>query len=192
MTNPSAVSWDSDGTSFTVFDSERLAKQEFQKYFKHVNYNSFVRNLNSYGFKKVRLETKDINATMCHRYSHESFIKNNKQLLRRIKSKRRKRKYAGNPVHLNNKVQSKNSSYISLQKENMIFELANETLRQEIVRLKAEIVEVRNTIQENNRKSIAPESISKEQSSNFFTQVNLKLEPQPLEYDFLEPFCNNK
>ena len=76
--------------------------------------------------------------------------------------------------------------------ENMIFELANETLRQEIVRLKAEIVEVRNTIQENNRKSIAPESISKEQSSNFFTQVNLKLEPQPLEYDFLEPFCNNK
>ncbi|KAM3828827.1 heat shock factor protein 4 [Vipera latastei] len=47
------ICWNTNGTSFHVFDQSQFAKEVLPKYFKHNNMASFVRQLNMYGFRKV-------------------------------------------------------------------------------------------------------------------------------------------
>jgi len=51
--NESLVSWSSSGQSFVIFDQVKFAKLVLPNYFKHQKINSFIRQLNMYGFKKV-------------------------------------------------------------------------------------------------------------------------------------------
>ena len=47
------ISWDPDGTSFTVHEPGMVSSHVLNKYFKHSNFSSFVRQLNSYAFHKI-------------------------------------------------------------------------------------------------------------------------------------------
>ena len=48
------VGWSTSGESFFVYNRERFAKECIPKHFKHNNFSSFVRQMNFYGFRKVK------------------------------------------------------------------------------------------------------------------------------------------
>ncbi|EEC77818.1 hypothetical protein OsI_17023 [Oryza sativa Indica Group] len=47
------ISWNDSGTAFVVWRPAEFARDLLPKHFKHSNFSSFVRQLNTYGFKKV-------------------------------------------------------------------------------------------------------------------------------------------
>ncbi|KDQ28618.1 hypothetical protein PLEOSDRAFT_1015572, partial [Pleurotus ostreatus PC15] len=51
--NADLIRWSDRGDILMVVDHERFANELLGRWFKHQNFNSFVRQLNMYGFRKV-------------------------------------------------------------------------------------------------------------------------------------------
>ncbi|XP_058759508.1 heat stress transcription factor A-5-like [Vicia villosa] len=47
------VAWSESENSFIVKDESKLVSNVLDKYFKHSNFSSFIRQLNTYGFRKI-------------------------------------------------------------------------------------------------------------------------------------------
>ncbi|KAF3796205.1 Heat shock factor protein [Nymphaea thermarum] len=67
------VSWNEEGNGFVVWMPEEFSQFLLPKYFKHSNFSSFIRQLNTYGFRKIASERWE--------FGHEKFQRGRRHLL---------------------------------------------------------------------------------------------------------------
>ncbi|KAL6138081.1 hypothetical protein ACLB2K_063367 [Fragaria x ananassa] len=145
-TTDAVISWNEDGSAFVVWQPAEFARDLLPTLFKHSNFSSFVRQLNTYGFRKV--------ATSRWEFCNDKFRKGEKDHLCEI----RRRKAWSNKQQPNQQGQaaggeddqsdegssstSSSSEYSSLIDENKRLKMENGVLSCELTSMKTKCKEL--------------------------------------------------
>ncbi|XP_068308750.1 heat stress transcription factor B-3-like [Pyrus communis] len=100
------ISWNDDGSAFVVWQTAEFARDLLPTLFKHSNFSSFVRQLNTYGFRKV--------ATNRWEFCNDKFRKGEKDQLCDI---RRRKAWATKQQPINNAVTQQAGAAVLLPNE---------------------------------------------------------------------------
>ncbi|KAI8828379.1 hypothetical protein BJ741DRAFT_426463 [Chytriomyces cf. hyalinus JEL632] len=84
------IRWSEAGDSFIAMDQFAFAREVMHRLFSHTNYQSFVRQLNKYGFHKLKMGDLKIGSmgAMTAEFQHASFLRGHPEFLGEITRKK--------------------------------------------------------------------------------------------------------
>jgi hypothetical protein len=103
--HPDVAGWEPDGESFFVKDQVVFAREYIPVYFEHNKFQSFSRQLNFYGFKKlprkaISVEPDGTNTSKSYRFYNPFFKRGRPELLYRINRSTTKKETSSNPADI--------------------------------------------------------------------------------------------
>ena len=137
------IHWNSEGSGIIIDNINNFCKNILPKYFNHNNYSSFIRQLNIYGFHKMKGKIKN-----GEEYINEKFNMDSTKIEIRNLIKQNKRNLHSNYIN-NFKTNDLNSLNINYIFNNQNFFLKylldkNEENKQYLIELKNEVAELKN------------------------------------------------